>query len=303
MIDICTLGTGGSLPMPERALASLYVRMNGHALLVDCGEGTQVQIRKLGWGFRCIDGMLITHYHGDHCSGMAGFLLSLAKAERTETFHIYGPPGLHAVFHGLMVIAPTIPYPIELHELPLDKAAFSMIGLEIESFPLNHGVPCIGYRFALQRRPGFSPEKAKALGVPVSFWKTLQSGEAVSVDGRMIHPEDVQTAARQGLSFLYVTDTRPMESIVAMGFRTDLMILEGMYGDDDKMPQAKKNRHMLFRESAALARDAETKRLLLTHFSTSIEDPMVYLPNAQAVFPETEIAADCATYRLELPRR
>ena len=80
--------------MPDRALASLYVRVNGKALLVDCGEGTQVQLRKLGWGFRCVDGLLITHYHGDHCSGLPGFLLSLAKAGREEPFHIYGPEGL-----------------------------------------------------------------------------------------------------------------------------------------------------------------------------------------------------------------
>ena len=72
MLEFCTLGTGGTLPIPERALSSLYVRVNGRSLLIDCGEGTQVGIRRLGWGFRCLDGMLLTHYHGDHCTGIAG---------------------------------------------------------------------------------------------------------------------------------------------------------------------------------------------------------------------------------------
>ena len=75
MLEICTLGTGGTLPIPERALSSLYVRENGQALLIDCGEGTQVGIRRLGWGFKCLEGLLLTHFHGDHCTGLAGLLL------------------------------------------------------------------------------------------------------------------------------------------------------------------------------------------------------------------------------------
>ena len=94
MLEFCTLGTGGTLPIPERALSSLYVRVNGRSLLIDCGEGTQVGIRRLGWGFRCLDGMLLTHYHGDHCTGIAGLLLSLEKAGKDEPFHIWGPRGL-----------------------------------------------------------------------------------------------------------------------------------------------------------------------------------------------------------------
>ena len=82
MLELCMLGTGGALPLPDRGLTACYLRVRGRGLLIDCGEGTQTAIRRLGWGFRCIDGMLITHYHGDHCGGLPGFLLSLGKAER-----------------------------------------------------------------------------------------------------------------------------------------------------------------------------------------------------------------------------
>ena len=75
MLEFCMLGTGGTLPIPDRALSSVYLRVNGRGLLIDCGEGTQVGIRRLGWGFRCMDGLLLTHYHGDHCTGLAGLLL------------------------------------------------------------------------------------------------------------------------------------------------------------------------------------------------------------------------------------
>ena len=118
MLEFCTLGTGGTLPIPERALSSLYVRVNGQSLLIDCGEGTQVGIRRLGWGFRCLDGLLLTHYHGDHCTGLAGLLLSLEKAGRDQPFHIWGPKGLKRVVEGLCVIVPPLSYTVLLHELP-----------------------------------------------------------------------------------------------------------------------------------------------------------------------------------------
>ena len=118
MLELCTLGTGGTLPLPDRALSSLYVRQNGRAMLIDCGEGTQVGIRKLGWGFRCIEDVLLTHYHGDHCTGLAGLLLSLEKAGKTEALRIWGPKGLKRVVEGLCVIVPPLSYPVLLHELP-----------------------------------------------------------------------------------------------------------------------------------------------------------------------------------------
>ena len=91
MIDLYTLGTGGTMPLPDRALASLYVRVGGRAVLVDCGEGTQIGIQRLSWGIQCIDAILLTHYHADHCSGLPGMLLAITKAGRTAPLHIYGP--------------------------------------------------------------------------------------------------------------------------------------------------------------------------------------------------------------------
>ena len=298
MLECCTLGTGGALPLPDRALSSLYVRVNGRRLLIDCGEGTQTGIRKLGWGFRCIDGLLITHYHGDHCSGVPGLLLSLDKAERTEPFHIWGPVGLKRIIDGLRVIAPALSFPVELHELHGGCEEFSMIGLNITAFQVNHGIPCYGYRLHLPRQGAFQPEKARALGVPMANWKDLQQG--ITVNG--VQPEDVLGAPRQGVSLLYATDTRPVPEIIHHGQGVDLMFLEGMYGDETKRPQALKNRHMLFAEAAELARQAQPKQLVLTHFSNCIDDPEEYLPNARSIFPETYAAADGQCFVLQYPK-
>jgi len=121
------------------------------------------------------------------------------------------------------------------------------------------------------------------------------------VDGRIIHPEDVMGAPRQGITVLYATDTRPVDAIPDLGFRCDLMILEGMYGAEEKYPLAVKNHHMLYREAAALARDAEAGKLLLTHFSTSIEEPEEFIVNARDVFSDTDVAVDGMTITLQYP--
>ncbi len=300
MLDLCTMGTGGTMPMPDRALSALYARVNGRALLIDCGEGTQVGVQKLGWGMQCIDGILISHFHADHVSGLPGMLLALTKAMRTEPLHIYGPAGLTQVGNGLRVIAPQLTFPVVLHELT-GQTEFELIGMQITAFPLEHGMPCLGWRLHLPRKAAFDPEKARNAGVPLHLWKRLQRGETVEDAGRVFRPEDVTGPRRQGITVLYATDTRPVEAIPDLGFRCDLMILEGMYGAEEKYPLAIKNHHMLYREAAALARDAEAGRLLLTHFSTSIEDPSEFLQNARDVFPDTDAATDGMTLTLQYP--
>lgn len=300
MLDLCTLGTGGTMPLPDRALSALYARVNGRALLIDCGEGTQVGVQRLGWGMQCIDAILITHFHADHCSGLPGMLLALTKAMRTAPLHIYGPVGLTQVVSGLRVIAPQLSFPIVLHELT-GQTDFEAIGLTITAFPLDHAMPCLGYRLHLPRRAAFDPQKAQKCGVPLPLWKHLQRGETVEAHGRTFRPEDVMGAPRPGITVLYATDTRPVDAIADLGLRCDLMILEGMYGAEEKHPLAIKNHHMLFREAAALARDAEASRLLLTHFSTSMDAPEDFLPNAQRIFPNTALASDGMTLMLQYP--
>lgn len=303
MIDVCTLGTGGAIPLPDRALSSLYLRMDGRALLIDCGEGTQTQIRRLGWGFKSIEAVLLTHYHADHCGGLPGFLLSMAKTGREEPLAIYGPSGLHRLMDACRVFAPALPFPVALYELPMEETAFSLIGLEITAFPLAHGMPCLGYDVRLNRRPAFSASRATALQIPRPMWKLLQRGDAVTVNGQTVQPCEVMGAPRRGLHLLFATDTRPVEAIVRLGADADLMILEGMYADDKHLPQAIRNHHMLYREAAVLARDAGARQLLLTHFSNSVTDPEEGLALARAVMPDTSVASDLMCLTLAFDQR
>src|SRR6478609_6998765 len=110
VLDVALLGTGGVLPLPGRWLSSVLVRYGRHRILFDCGEGTQISLRQLGWGMKHIDLVLVSHVHGDHIAGLPGLLLSLANADRTAPLTIVGPPGLQRVVSGLRVIAPVLPY-------------------------------------------------------------------------------------------------------------------------------------------------------------------------------------------------
>ena len=117
MLEVGLLGTGGMMPLPYRWLTSLMVRYNGMSILIDCGEGTQVAMKKKGWSPKPIDVICFTHFHADHISGLPGLLLSMGNAERTEPLLLIGPKGLERVVNSLRVIAPDLPFEIRFHEI------------------------------------------------------------------------------------------------------------------------------------------------------------------------------------------
>ena len=289
MIDVCLLGTGGMLPLPQRALTSLYVRHNGHALLIDCGEGTQVALRAASMRFKPIDAILLTHFHADHIAGLPGLLLTMGNEGRTAPITIYGPAGLSGIVDALRVIAPEIPFVIYYQELSPDvPTAFSCIGLQVQAFPLEHRVPCLGYGFTLPRGGRFSAQRAREKGILVRLWSRLQRGETVEGFG----PEDVMSAPRRGLKLLYATDTRPVPAIEEYGREADLLILEGIFGEAKKQERAETTCHMMMREAAELARQAGARELWLTHFSPAMPHPEEYAEELWEIFPHTGVGQD-----------
>lgn len=292
MLDLCLLGTGGMMPLPNRFLTSLYIKCQGHAMLIDCGEGTQIALRKAGCSFKAIDLICITHFHADHIAGIAGLLLSMGNSDRIEPVTIAGPPGLYQILTGLMVIAPELPFEVSVCEISGQSDCIPLGQMQVCGFPVSHRIPCIGYVIQISRAGRFYPEKAQALNVPIEHWKTLQRGEAVTVNGQRITTSMVCGQMRKGLKVLYATDTRPVPAIISHGKDADLLILEGMYGDEEKAVKAGEWGHMTFAEAASLAREAEADELWLTHFSPSITDPFEYESAVQTVFPNTVIGQD-----------
>lgn len=289
MLDITLLGTGGVMPLPDRALTAAYIRQGSSALLIDCGEGTQTAIRRWGLRFKPIDAILLTHYHADHVSGLPGLLLTMGNEGRRDSVTIYGPPGLKRVVSALMVFLTDLPFPLSLQELGGNGVSqFSQCGLHITAFPLKHGVPCLGYGLELHRPGKFDPRAATAQGIPVQLWSRLQKGE--TVDG--FRPEDVLGPPRKGLRLLYATDTRPVADLTRYGENADLLILEGMFGDPQKQGRALESCHMTMAEAATIAANAQAGALWLTHFSPATPHPEEYAEAIRALFPGTVIAPE-----------
>lgn len=291
MIDITLLGTGGTVPLPNRFLTSLLVRWNGHEMLVDCGEGTQIAMKKLNMPCRHIDAIVITHYHADHTAGLPGLLLSMAKADRSEPITIYGPKGIHELMEGVRLIARYIPF--EVNEVELDKnEGFELDGLSVTSFPLRHSVLCVGYQMTMQRKPMFDRDKALANNVPMKLWGILQKGNTVEQDGVVYTPDMVLGRQRKGLKVVYATDTRPVSGLVQAVQDADLLITEGMYGDTEKIEKAKLNRHMMMQEACSIAKQCNVRRLWLTHYSPSLHDPSEYESMCHELFEQTVVSKD-----------
>jgi ribonuclease Z len=294
MVDVCLPGTGGMVPLENRWLSCCWIEYQGKSILIDCGEGTQIALKKCGLKLSRLEILLITHYHADHVAGLPGLLLTLGNNGKEEPLTIFGPPGLKEVVSALTLIAPYLPYPLQLVELDgvlNDPIVYGDI--LITPFPLEHGMPCMGYLVEVRRKPVFNPEKSRMLGVPVHLNKLLHSGQVVELeDGRIIKPEMVLDGQRPSVRICYCTDTRPLDTIVRHALNADLFICEGMYAEDSMAEKMDERGHMVFRDSARMALEASVKRLWLTHFSPAMTNPGEYTGFASNVFPNTTVAHD-----------
>ncbi|SHJ60512.1 ribonuclease Z [Parasporobacterium paucivorans] len=292
MLDVCLLGTGGMMPLPNRWLTSLMLKYNGKNILIDCGEGTQIALKEKGWTFKPIETICFTHFHADHISGLAGMLLTMGNAQRTEQLTIVGPKGVEYVVNSLRVIAPELPFPIRFIELTQKTEMLDFDGYSIEAFKVNHNVVCYGYSFHIRRNGMFQVEKAMELDLPRMYWHKLQKGETISYDERIYTPEMVMGPERKGIKVTYCTDTRPVKIISECAKGADLFICEGMYGEKDKDDKAREFKHMTFYEAAALAKEANVEELWLTHYSPSLLRPEEYMDAVREIFPKAKAGKD-----------
>lgn len=286
------------MPLPYRWLTSLMLRYNGKSILFDCGEGTQIALREKGWSPNPIDVICFTHYHADHVSGLPGMLLTMGNAERTEPLLLVGPKGLIRTVNALRTIAPELPFELRFLEITGPEQEISFEGFRIKAFKVNHSVVCYGYSMMVDRAGRFDRERALEQQIPLKLWSRLQKGETVTEEGRTYTPDMVMGEPRKGLKVTYCTDTRPTDSIVKNAAGSNLLILEGMYGEQDKLSKAKENRHMTMYEAARIAKTAQVPELWLTHYSPSLLHPEEYLGEVRKIFPGTVAAKDGRTVEL-----
>ena len=294
MLDVCLLGTGGMMPLPYRWLTSLMMRVGGSNILIDCGEGTQIAMKEKGWSPNPIDVICFTHYHADHISGLPGLLLSIGNSERVDPVTMIGPKGLERVVNALRIIAPELPFEIKYLEIEESGQVFHFNGYDIEAFKVSHNVTCYGYTLTVPRIGRFDADRAKELGIPLSYWNRLQKGETITDETGTYSPDMVIGPDRKGLKVTYCTDSRPVPVISQMASGADLFVCEGMYGEPGSEEKAREHRHMTFYEAAKLAAKADPppKQLWLTHYSPSLSYPKDYEKQVRKIFKNTHVAKD-----------
>ena len=296
-MEAFVLGCGGMMPLPYRHLTSVLLRREGELFLFDGGEGTQVSLRRLNLKWKKINAIFVSHTHADHVTGLPGIMMLSSQVDRTEPLYIYGPPKIAEYIEtSRKVLDMFINYPVVVKEITAPCVVHGGEGFYIRAFPLAHTKTCVGYTLEELDRPGeFSPEKAKALNVPMGpLWGKLQKGESVTAsDGKTVTPDQVLGPSRSGRKFSYVTDTLYKPSIADEVRGSDLLICEGMF-EEALIDQAREKKHMTAKQAAMIARDAGAKRMAMIHYSPRYTDRelSVLLDEARTIFPAAELTKD-----------
>jgi ribonuclease Z len=302
-LDIVFLGTSGSTPTPQRALPATMVRRGGERLLFDCAEGTQRQLLRSDVGLVELREVFLTHYHADHYLGLPGMLKTFALRGRELPLTVHGPRGLRDLLSTLRRIFGRLTYPLETVELEPGHA-LERDGYRLEAFPVDHGVPAVGYTLVEHERPGrFDVEAANGLGIPDGPERgALQRGEPVLLaDGTEVRPDQVLGPPRAGRKIVLSGDTAPSASVVEAASGADVLVHEATFLADERQ-RARETLHSTAGEAALVGREAGVRLLALTHLSTRYFGHEV-VEEARELFPETVVPRDFDVIEVPFPER
>jgi len=265
------------MPLPNRMLTALAVRMHGQTYLFDAGEGAQIGWKKAQLGLRGFTMLAVTHLHADHCLGIPGLLMLRTQMDDPEPLTIVGPPGIKSFLEeSRKALGFYLNYPLHFIEWShtADDLAYQDSRVRLFWKPLKHTQFCLGYRLEERDRPGkFNPHRAAQLGIPKgSSWGKLQAGQEIVLEnGKTIRPSQVLGPARRGRHLAYVVDTRPTKAIYNLCQNADIAFIEGMFSPEDAEHAIAKG-HLTVVEAAKIARRAEVKKVVLVHISPRYSD-------------------------------
>jgi ribonuclease Z len=302
MIRITFLGTAAARPTVGRNVSALALQREGEVMLFDCGEGTQRQMMRFATGF-AVDDVFFTHLHADHFLGVIGLVRTMGLQGRTEPMRLWAPAGGERILRAAVNLGvERVPFEIDVRELrPGDVVPRG--AYDIVTFRASHGMQSIGYALVEHERLGrFHPERARELGVPEGpLFGKLHRGEAVTVDGRTIRPEDVVGRPRPGRRVVYTGDTRPSAETVRVARSADLLIHEATFCHDE-VERARATGHSTAREAARVAHKAGVARLAVTHLSARYsEDVRPLEREIRGIFPGAIVAHDGLVLEVPYP--
>jgi ribonuclease Z len=300
MLAVTILGNNSALPAFDRHPTAQVVTMEDQIFLVDCGEGTQMQMAKYKIRRSKINYIFISHLHGDHYFGLIGLLTSMGLLGRTHELHIYAPPALQDIIGLQLRVADIqLPYPLHFYALDTEGPILSEPKFEVSCFPVFHRIECWGFRFR-EVRPfrRINPEKARQFNVPSSFFDRLKWGESyLRKDGVLVENQAVTEPAAKARSYAYAADTLFDHRIAERVRGADLLYHETTYLKD-LGEQAGKRYHSTTVQAATIALEAGVERLLIGHFSSKYEKLQAFEQEAREIFPNTDLALEGVTYKV-----
>lgn len=281
---------------------SQYVQCVGRHFLIDCGEGTQLQMRRFGVKFQRIDHIFISHLHGDHYFGLFGLLSTLHLLGRERKLTLYAPGPLEGILEAILKAGNGY-FSFEIDFVPLDdkigETIFEDDKCYVKCIPLVHKIPTYGFVFYQKEKDKvLNIDKAKNDGVSTAYYTRLKKGEDVEIsDGRLLKSEDYTNPGEPQRAYAYCSDTAYSEELVPFIKGVDVLYHEATF-IELLADRAKQTRHSTARQAAEIAKRAGVGKLLMGHLSARYDHGKKHMTEAKAVFDHCEVVEDGTTYSI-----
>jgi len=290
-MQVLFLGTSSMVPTKERNQSSVLISYKNEGILVDCGEGTQRQLKIAGIKLTSITKILISHWHGDHVLGLPGLIQSMAASDYNKVLEIYGPKNTKEFFRNMFkTFIFDRKIDIKINEIHND-IFFQNDEFVLEAKPLEHGIETLGFGFIEKDRRKIEMGRVKKFGLKEGpLIGKLQEGKSVILKGNKINPDDVSTVVK-GRKITIISDTSPCKNADLLAKDSDLLVCEATYASalEEKSMEYS---HMTSKQAAELANRSNTKRLVLTHFSARYKNTMEIEEDARNYFDNAVCAQD-----------
>ena len=300
--SVTILCSGAALPTHTRNPTSQYIQCNNRHILIDCGEGTQMQMRKFGVKFQHISHILISHLHGDHFFGLVGLLSTMHLLGRDKGIFIYAPKELEKIIKSQLEIGGA-KIGFGLNFIPIEKNQTGILFedkvIEISTFPLNHKIQTNGFLISeKEKERGLLGEKFKEDKLSLTFIPKLKKGENVTDEnGNTYNYKDYTTAPKPSRSYAYCSDTAYFENVVPFIKNSNLLYHEATFTEKEK-DRAKYTKHSTASDAAKIASLANVKQLLLGHLSARFKNSEEHLKEAKPIFKNVEVVEDGNEYHV-----
>ena len=296
------LGCGSALPTTRHYASSQVVELRGKMFMVDCGEGTQMQLRRSHVRFTKLSAVFISHLHGDHCFGLIGLISTFGLLGRTAKLSVYAPKAMEPLLKmQLDMFCQNLDFEVEFHGLDtsVQQVVYEDRSLTVETIPLEHRIPCCGFLFREKpQRPHIRRDMIDFYQIPVSQIDNIKNGaDWLSPDGETIANSRLVVAADPPRSYAYCSDTRYMPTLHERIKGVSTLYHESTYAEDN-LVKAEKYNHSTALQAAMVARDAGVGQLILGHYSSRYEDEQVLLNEAKMLFENVCLSNEQAVFEV-----